>query len=1493
MALNLGTITYGDMWILSAEDPADGGIGNLNVSGNTLLSGTYTNVQGTFTAIGGTTLSSTLTVGGASTFNAPSTFNDTATFRGGFVIANTTDSTSTTTGALQVAGGVGIGLSTNIGSTLTVGGGTSLGSTLNVTGASTFQAPVSVLNTTESTAYTNGALTVAGGLGVAGNIQSGVGNLYLAGNLILKCDSTSGIAYLNSPAGNLYINNAGTNDVFVNPNSTANFNVSNAINVNTSGLQVLTNTDSTAVTNGGLTVAGGAGIGMTLNVGGDINAPITSTLTIGSLVSTATTQSTSITTGAITTAGGVGIAKNVFVGGRLDVASTADTYSNIGNVRILSLTSGANWIQSGDLARTDSNWTPLKFSPLASTTSIMTINADNVSIDSATAATNTTTGAFTVSGGVGISGDVFIGASANIAGITNHLGNVWMTGNSLFLGTFNDQTSGLVYSATTSAGGPFLFGFDGGALGTTDGGQRVALTWDTTQSVQVIGATETTSTTTGALTVSGGVGIAKSASIGTTLFVQGGSWTSTGTDVYLNAGTSNINIRNTVNSDSGEFESSMTDFNFRTRTVTTPSVIAPFVTFNISKTTGYVTVRQTDDATGDQTGAFQVLGGASVSKSLWVGNDTTIVGNLSVTGSVTTGGASPLIVANTTNSTSSTTGAVVIAGGIGIGANLYADGLIRFTNTTDTTDPTTGALVVTGGTGIGGSLQVGGSGTFGGDLTVAGNITSTSGTISFSNTTATTSTTTGAVVIGGGVGIGGGIYVGGVSNFTNTTNSTSTTTGSIVTPGGLGVGGAIYAGGIISVTNTTGSTSTTTGSFVTGGGVGIGENLNVGGDATVSGSLLVTGNISSTGGAVTFTNTLDSTSPTTGSVIVAGGVGIAKSLFVGSTANSTSIGTGGVVLSGGLGVALDFNLGGNQTLAGTNPLLTFNNSGLAIPSFATRSVGTKVLYYDSLSPTSADFATGMDTDVLWNSVPVNADTNSFAWYGGTTLAMSLNGIGVMALMGTVDATSSTTGALQVSGGVGVARNLFVGQALDIGTTSYFRGGVTAATNVTVGGLLSSTNSTNSTAPNNGAIATAGGLGVVLNANIGQNLSVGGNFSVTGTSTLTGAVSILDSTESTSITTGSLVTAGGLGVGRSANIGGPLVVNGTTTINGNLYVSGITTQIDTEVLSTKDNVFLVNNGPSGTANSGYAMKRYQFANDTGLGDVVTDTVAETSGTAQAGSTATTIVLGTDASAVNDWYNGGWVMITGGTGAGQVRRINTYVGATRTATIYTSADQASLAPLPVEGLDWTTVPDATSTYSVFTSQYIVTIYDETSKEYAIGSTAVNPVNGPVTVRNRIRVHTGTLRLDRKLYTDSILENTAGAGTDVNGVLIKSGGVVSGISSINGGLVDVTGQVTLVDNDATAIATLPGTNTFGAYQVLVSDVNNTGAAATFFISSSSGRAGNVFRATGSPGANNEHLTIKWPAGSQPGLKFMQLPTNGTGATYTYVVKVSRVVV
>jgi len=85
---------------------------------------------------------------------------------------------------------------------------------------------------------------------------------------------------------------------------------------------------------------------------------------------------------------------------------------------------------------------------------------------------------------------------------------------------------------------------------------------------------------------------------------------------------------------------------------------------------------------------------------------------------------------------------------------------------------------------------------------------------------------------------------------------------------------------------------------------------------------------------------------------------------------------------------------------------------------------------------------------------------------------------------------------------------------------------------------------------------------------------------------------------------------------------------------------------------------------------------------GAGWAETLLAAPVTGTAQAGA-AGTITLAAGASAVDDFYNGMRLTLTGGTGSGQSAQILDYVGSTKVATI---------------GPAWSVTPNGTSTYSI---------------------------------------------------------------------------------------------------------------------------------------------------------------------------------------------------
>jgi len=336
--------------------------------------------------------------------------------------------------------------------------------------------------------------------------------------------------------------------------------------------------------------------------------------------------------------------------------------------------------------------------------------------------------------------------------------------------------------------------------------------------------------------------------------------------------------------------------------------------------------------------------------------------------------------------------------------------------------------------------------------------------------------------------------VDGVLTVTDTTTSTNDSTGALVVGGGVGVGENLNVGGTLDVTgavnlnDTTSSTNATTGALIVDGGVGIAENLNVGGDATVTGNLTVNGdltyvnstdlnvtdkNITIADGAasgaaadgagitvdgasatITYTNatsswdfnlavkttdTTDSTSPTTGALLTAGGLGVAKDLYVGggdigtdqTTFNlindtATTLNIGGAATALNLGAAT-----GNVTVA----------DGLVVTD---NTWGVDAYFTDvtaSANLTGADFTATASAN-LTTSGTVVIDSGTTGSIDGVNIGATTAGTGDFTdvtadSLNVNDTTASTyysNGALIVDGGVGVAGNLNIqgGQILNVG-----------------------------------------------------------------------------------------------------------------------------------------------------------------------------------------------------------------------------------------------------------------------------------------------------------------------------------------------------------------------------------------------------------------------------------------------------------------------------
>lgn len=120
----------------------------------------------------------------------------------------------------------------------------------------------------------------------------------------------------------------------------------------------------------------------------------------------------------------------------------------------------------------------------------------------------------------------------------------------------------------------------------------------------------------------------------------------------------------------------------------------------------------------------------------------------------------------------------------------------------------------------------------------------------------------------------------------------------------------------------------------------------------------------------------------------------------------------------------------------------------------------------------------IDATVLLRGV-INTLTQSFA--GNKTFT------GVTTVSNLTNSTINTDGALIVSGGVGIAKSLFIGMVLDVLGNCFF-------------GKTEVRDTTQSTSKDTGALIIEGGVGIEKNLNVGGNAIITGDLIVNGTTT---------------------------------------------------------------------------------------------------------------------------------------------------------------------------------------------------------------------------------------------------------------------------------------------------------------------------------------------------------------------------------------------------------
>jgi hypothetical protein len=378
--------------------------------------------------------------------------------------------------------------------------------------------------------------------------------------------------------------------------------------------------------------------------------------------------------------------------------------------------------------------------------------------------------------------------------------------------------------------------------------------------------------------------------------------------------------------------------------------------------------------------------------------------------------------------------------------------------------------------------------------------------------------------------------VAGAAAFQNATGSNGSAYGAVTITGGLGVGQNIYVAGIgvytgnLVVASVTDASSTTAAALISRGGLGvaksayIGQNFNVAGTTALSSTLGVTG-------VTSITNSTASTNSSTGALLVSGGVGAAGNINAGGTQHTLS---GNLTVTGNLAVNGNLTFG-TDTLRISDNIIDLHtdsaNSPLTIDDG--KDVGIRFHVYKSGYGDYAAFAGWANDSTMFEYYDRGVEIGSV--FTGNTYG-TFKGGGFLSV-NTTAATSTTTGAIITSGGIAAAGNIYAGGNLVV-TANVSAGNLTIISNISAGnisatkgtftsvaGTLLTAAQTNITSVGTLSAVTVSGtatLGNVITTN-GLFWSNGVAFSASSTYSNTNVAAYLTGT----VTVGNLITTNGV------------------------------------------------------------------------------------------------------------------------------------------------------------------------------------------------------------------------------------------------------------------------------------------------------------------------------------------------------------------------------
>jgi len=631
-----------------------------------------------------------------------------------------------------------------------------------------------------------------------------------------------------------------------------------------------------------------------------------------------------------------------------------------------------------------------------------------------------------------------------------------------------------------------------------------------------------------------------------------------------------------------------------------------------------------------------------------------------------------------------------------------------------------------------------------------------------------------------------------IGRFSSSVESSNVSNGALIISGGLGVRRASNFGGRLRVYDNTPSTSVNTGAVIIQGGLSVQGNQNavnvgngggltvqggasIGGDIYVGGSINGSGSSSSTYAYLTLTATDESINMSTGSLVTFGGITIQ------ATTNASSVTDGGSILTeGGASIGADIYIGGNSNLYGytnyygSNSILKFLDENTNIRFSLDRDLTSSNFSLSRYDVSGTFVERTFDVD---NSTGYVLFANNQSSSSRTSASMVLTG--GLSIVCDTEATSVTNGgALTIGGGLGVAKNVWVGgdviitsttQSINSTSASFVLGGGASVakdmyvygsttvdqklttndtfnyngggkldiiTNTTGNSIWYSFGKINDTSSiayceidfQNGCTSGVYGLKTVINVNDTDCTALHnyyGNVSFNSENKLdlyvyrdtsNGFYVFAKIPASSTVHVNVLGKSGGrfnivnegsdsLPNGTTSGYTGSWTLSYSTLKESNLPYTFGDVKVEGLNFEVADNFPVVgynNANVNESRNLGLAFQRYQSSNDFGTGELVTDEyVFFDSIPNQTSASSNQIKFSNLLNSTDNYYNGWWIKVVSGSNSNQVRQIVSYNGAQRVATLNST---------------WTTQNPANGdTVYFYNSQYVSFYYNNASKRF----------------------------------------------------------------------------------------------------------------------------------------------------------------------------------